>query len=126
MKKGRYVYYHCTGSHGPCGNTYIREEGLGLLLGEIVRRVQISPEIADWIADALRDSQVEKGQFHREAVSRLGRRRDTVQRKLDRGYEDLLSGKITDELWTRKSQEWESDLAATRDELARHDRASSN
>ena len=70
--------------------------------------------------------QAERGRFHREAVGRLGRRRDTLQRRLDRGYEDLLSGKITEQLWTRKSRESESELDATLDELASHDHASSN
>ena len=28
IKKGQYVYYHCTGHRGPCGNTYVREEEL--------------------------------------------------------------------------------------------------
>ena len=126
VKKWKYVYSHCTGHRGRCGNTYIREEDLGVLLGEVVRLVEISPKIADWIADALRDSQAEKTQFHREAVDRLGHRRDTLQRRLDRGYEDLLSGKITDQLWTRKSTEWESELEATLQELGRHDHASSN
>ena len=28
MKKGRYIYYHCTGHRGACGNTYVREEDL--------------------------------------------------------------------------------------------------
>ena len=28
LKKGRYVYYHCTGGRGRCGNTYVREEDL--------------------------------------------------------------------------------------------------
>ena len=46
--------------------------------------------------------------------------------RLDRGYEDLLTGKITDQLWARKSREWESELEAALDEVARHDHASSN
>jgi hypothetical protein len=38
LKKGQYVYYHCTGAKGPCGNSYIREEDLGTLLGDVVKR----------------------------------------------------------------------------------------
>ena len=32
-KKGKYVYYRCTGYHGGCDNTYIREEQLSDLFG---------------------------------------------------------------------------------------------
>ena len=123
IKKGKYIYYHCTGYRGKCGNSYVREEALALLLGEVVRRVQVSPQIADGIADALRDSRAAQVRGHRDAVSRLERRRDTVQAKLDRGYEDLLAGTISDELWTRKSAAWEAELSAVREELARDEQA---
>ena len=42
-KKGKYVYYRCTGFKGACGNTYIREERLADLLGDVITPIQISP-----------------------------------------------------------------------------------
>ena len=126
MKKGRYLYYHCTGSRGRCGNGYIREEQLAAALGEVVRRVQISPETATQISEALKESQTEKEQFHRKAISRLVDHRDTLQSNLDRAYEHLLAGKISDDLWARRSRAWESELEDTLAELAKHDRASSH
>jgi hypothetical protein len=47
-----------------------------------------------------------------------------VQAKLDRGYDDRLADRITDELWQRKSGEWEAELASIRRETARHEKAS--
>ena len=47
-----------------------------------------------------------------------------VQAKLDRAYDDRLAARITDELWVRKSGEWEAELASVRRETARHERAS--
>ena len=47
-----------------------------------------------------------------------------VQAKLDRAYDDRLAARITDELWLRKSGEWEAELASVRRETARHERAS--
>jgi hypothetical protein len=40
-KKGQYVYYHCTGHRGPCGNTYVREEELVRQFGEILKQIRI-------------------------------------------------------------------------------------
>jgi site-specific DNA recombinase len=37
IKKGQYVYYHCTGHRGPCGNTYVREEELIRQFGELLK-----------------------------------------------------------------------------------------
>ena len=61
----RYVYYHCTGFKGRCGNTYIREEELSQRFEQVVRRIQIPSEIAEMIAETLRTSQQEKERFHR-------------------------------------------------------------
>jgi site-specific DNA recombinase len=71
IKKRRYVYYHCTGFRRSCGNTYIREEKPSGLFENVVRRVQIPAEIADWIADALRASQGDKERFHRTGIGQV-------------------------------------------------------
>jgi hypothetical protein len=109
-----------------CGNTYIREEALSTLFEDVVRRVQIPDDVAEWIAQALRESQEDKERFHRTALMRLQQQYLAVQQKLDRAYEDRLEGKITDELWTRKSAEWGAELEAIRRETRQHERASQN
>jgi site-specific DNA recombinase len=96
MKKGRYVYYRCTGFRGACGNTYIREEELADRLGALVERIQIPPEIADWIAERLHDCQDALEQTRRESVAGLTQRRQTTQSKLDRGYDDYLEGRLSE------------------------------
>jgi hypothetical protein len=125
-RKQRYVYYHCTGFKGSCGNTYIREEELSQRFEEVVRRIQIPSEVADAIAETLRTSQAEKERFHRTAVMQLQRRYLAVQNRLDRAYDDRLAGNITDEMWSRKSQEWQGELEEIRRETSRHERASAD
>ncbi len=124
LKKGRYVYHHCTGGRGTCGNSYVREEELSSLFADAVKRVQVPADVADWIAEALRESQDDKERFHRTAVLQFQQQYMAVQAKLDRAYEDRLAGSLGDELWARKSGEWETQLAAMRRETARHERAS--
>jgi site-specific DNA recombinase len=109
-KKGTYVYYRCTGFKGKCGNRYIREERLADLLGDVVTPVQISPEVAEGIACALRATNTDAEQRRSASLQQLDQRRRVVVNKLDRGYDDYVSRKISDEFWTRKSQEWEAEL----------------
>ena len=47
-----------------------------------------------------------------------------VRAKLDRAYDDRLSGRISDELWNAKSAELEDELQRVRAEMARHEHAS--
>ena len=89
------------------------------LLGDVVKRIQIPTELADWIAQGLRDSVRELEQTRQESLAPLTQRRRSVQAKLDRGYDDYLEGRISDGFWARKAEEWESELSAIDAELGR-------
>ena len=82
--------------------------------------MQIPDEIADWIAGNLRDSQTDAERNRTQAVHELERRMRAVQKKLDRGYEDYLETRISNAFWTRKSAEWEAELAAIEGEMSRY------
>jgi site-specific DNA recombinase len=76
----------------------------------VITPIQIRPQIADDIAQALRATDVDAEQRRCESLRQVEQRRRTVVSKLDRGYEDFVSGRISEEFWTRKSQEWEAEL----------------
>jgi hypothetical protein len=124
IKKEQYIYYHCTRSRGHCDNTYVREEDLARLLGELVKQVRIPTELADRVATALRESQSDKESFARTTIMRRQQQELLLRSKLDRAYDDRLSGRISDELWSSKSAELEAELQRVRAEMERHERAS--
>lgn len=47
LKKGRYVYYHCTGNRGKCPEPYTREEILSGEFASILQELVIPPAILD-------------------------------------------------------------------------------
>ena len=51
MKKGRYVYYHCTGYRGNCGEPYTREEALEQQFAIGLKQLVIAPAILQWLKD---------------------------------------------------------------------------
>jgi hypothetical protein len=118
-KKGRYVYYHCTNFRGECGNSYIREERLADLLGEVIGQVQISDDVAEDIVGTLRSGNVDAERMRNETIRQLEQRRRGVLSKQDRAYDDLVAGRISEEFWTRKSQEWEAELQVIEGEQTR-------
>ncbi len=83
-KKGQYVYYHCSGHRGPCGNTYVREEELIRQFGEILQQVRIPTELAGKLATVLRESQADKEKFVRTSMLRLQQQQMLLRSKLDR------------------------------------------
>jgi site-specific DNA recombinase len=111
-KKGKYVYYHCTDHHGECDNSYIREERLADLLGDVITPIQISPDIAEEIATALRATDREAEERRCRGLRELEQRRRAVLAKLDRGYDDFVDGRISADFWARKAEEWEAEVSA--------------
>ena len=126
IKKGKYVYYHCTQHRGKCDNTYVREEKLAELLADVVKRIRIDEKTAEAIRTALLESEQDKVQFHTEAVKSLQKRYTHLQSLLDRAYEDKLAGKITEEFWERKSREWNAELLDIEHQIKAHRNANLN
>jgi hypothetical protein len=98
----------------------MREEQLADLLGDVIAPIQISEQIAESIACALRTTEQDAEHRRVEALSQLNQRRRVVISKLDRGYEDYLESRISSDFWRRKSQEWEAELQTIDRERTRH------
>jgi site-specific DNA recombinase len=123
-KKSTYTYYRCAQSRGHCQSAYLREEKPTELLSELVGRVRVTEDQADYIAQALRASQADKERDQRRATLALQQEYQNIQQTLDRAYDDRLAGRISQGLWERRSGEWEQQLASARVKIAQLERAS--
>ncbi len=126
IKKGKYIYYHCTNFKGSCDNVYVREERLAELLSDVVKQVQIGDDAVKDIKRALLESQKDKVNYHTSSVESLQRRYGHVQALLDRAYEDKLSSKISEDFWQRKSAAWEDEMIDIRLKIKAHESANLN
>jgi len=77
----------------------------------------------DSIRRALLESQKDKVRFYSESINGLRKKHDYIRRLLDKSYEDKLSDLISEELWQRKSTEWENDLINIRGQIKAHESA---
>src|ERR1051326_9314764 len=53
LKKGKYVYYHCTGNRGKCMEPYTRQEVLTREFGNVLQELVIPQAILEWLGDAV-------------------------------------------------------------------------
>jgi site-specific DNA recombinase len=109
IKKGRYVYYHCTGYKGKCPEPYVREEVLEAKFSEILRCLTFDDEVLGWVKEALRQSHVDERQFHRDAIERLQAEYNRLQRRVESAYEDKLDGRIGAAFFDQKAGEWRAE-----------------
>lgn len=52
-KKGRYIYYHCTGGRGKCSLPYFREEEIDELFRAAVGELDIEPVYVSWLREEI-------------------------------------------------------------------------
>ena len=67
----------------------------------MIKPIQISEEIAADLAKAIHTSDRDAERHRADALRQLEQRRQVITSKLDRGYEDFLEGRISEEFWMR-------------------------
>ena len=120
IKKGRYVYYHCTGFRGKCGEPYVREEVLEEQFTALLGGLRLDPEILEWLIATLRVSDAERRKLHDAAIARLQEEHATLQRRLDAMYVDKLDGRIDAGTYDQLATEWRGEQDRLRRSIAEH------
>ena len=95
---------------------------MAALLCDVIKPVQITPDVAANIATAIRESDGDAASQRATSLQQVEQRRRTVVSKIDRGYEDYASGRISEVFWSRKSAEWEAELLTVDAERSRLER----
>src|SRR5882724_493130 len=119
-KKGKYVYYHCTGNKGKCQEPYAGEEVLEKCFADLLKGLVFDDEVMDWATDALHQSHTDEKRFRDEAIARLQTEHGKIQNRPDKLYEDRLDGFIEPAFFERKAQEWKQAQKRLTDQIAEH------
>jgi site-specific DNA recombinase len=123
IKKGRYIYYHCTGYRGKCPEPYTREEVLEKAFGGLLKRITFNDEVLAWVSRVLRESHQDEKKFHDDAIARLQREHKRIQDRIDAMYMDKLDGRIDAEFFDRKAAEFRSEQCCLIRDLEAHQTA---
>lgn len=123
IKKGKYIYYHCTGYKGKCPEPYTRQEVLEEKFAEVLRGLTFDKEILAWVTQALRESHVDEKKCHSDAIGRLQAEYNRLQNRIDTAYEDKLDGRIDAAYFDKKSGEWRAEQSRLRASMAQHENA---
>jgi site-specific DNA recombinase len=123
IKKGGYVYYHCTGHKGKCPEKYVREEELADQFGDALQAIKLDGEVLSWIITALKGSHKDEKRYHDEMIANLQKQYSKLQGRLDAMYIDKLDGKIAQDFFDRKSEEWRREQADILRKIEKHQNA---
>jgi site-specific DNA recombinase len=123
IKKGRYIYYHCTGNKGKCPEKYVREEELAAQFGEALRAIQLDEEVLAWVNTALRQSHQDEKRYHNEMIASLQKQYQRLQDRLDRMYIDKLDGAISQDYFDRMSEAFQKERDDILQKIEQHQAA---
>ncbi len=105
VKKGRYVYYHCTGYRGKCPERYTREEVLEQQFAGALRGLVVPPAVLQWLQAELVESDQKERAARAQAAKRHQVELERTQARLEMLYEDRLDGRIEAATYDQKAAE---------------------
>jgi DNA invertase Pin-like site-specific DNA recombinase len=126
IKKGRYIYYHCTGFKGKCPEPYTREEVLEKKFTWLLEGISFSEETLVWVRQALRESHKDEREFHDDAIAKLQREHRRLQDRIDAMYEDKLDGRIGNDFFDTKAMEMRTAQTGIMRDMESHQAANRN
>ena len=116
IKKGKYIYYHCTGNKGKCPGKYAREELIDQQFAESLNQISIDTDVIKWIIAVLKKSTDEDKKQKEEQIKTLSSQKQRLEDRLDKMYGDKLDGILTEDEYKRLSNKYHesSDLGHIR------------
>lgn len=106
LKKGKYIYYHCTNFKGICKKEYLRQETIENQFESLLNSIQISDDAQEIILRSLRDSMKDKIEYHNNLVSQIDKQIKKLEDRINQAYFDKLDKKISEEFWSTHSKNW--------------------
>ncbi len=125
IKKGKYIYYSCTGGKGECEqqHIYIKEEIIENQILEALSNITITKEQGEWIKAVLKESLKDEHDFTIQQINSLRGRQDKLRDRIDNLYIDKLDGKISEEYWLAKHNQWSNELNIVQENVKTYENA---
>ena len=118
-KKGKYVYYRCTGYRGKCATPRFTESAIAEKLGEILNGIEIPNHVLVALQQSLARDQKKVDDYTAAQRCALQQRLAALRRRMDQAYQDKLDAKISEDFWERRMREWTEDEQRIHDALGR-------
>lgn len=109
LKKGQYIYYHCTGNKGgDCKKDYVRQETLEKGIAETLLRIKIPQELIEKVLGSIKDLHKKQKAYSEESAENIEQQIKTLQKRIEKAYMDKLDGNVSNEFWKQQNDLWHS------------------
>jgi DNA invertase Pin-like site-specific DNA recombinase len=105
IKKGRYVYYHCSGHRGKCPEAYTREEVLAVQFARSLDELVIPTEVTDWLQTTYIESDLTERAARERAINQQQAQYERLETRAQVLYNGRLDGRINTSFYDSKAGE---------------------
>jgi len=119
LKKGRYIYYHCTQSRGKCEQPWVRQEAMAERLRAVVEHVRIAPEIVEELIRELENEGEARRRNRRVKIMQMKSELQRLSTRRREAYVEKLEGRIDESLWSDVDTALADKIAAAQGEIER-------
>ena len=124
LKKGKYIYYHCTQKKVKCpGRKPVLEAVLDRQFAASLELIQMPEEAVSFVVKALKESHYDKKEYRDRVVSQLRSDLKNLESRLDAMYLDKLDGKIAVDYYDKKQREWHREMEKISSKIVQHGNA---
>lgn len=111
IKKGKYIYYHCTGNKGgDCKRHYLKEEHIDKIVERTLKSIQPPKEFADLTIKKFKDIVNSNYEYEKKSFDEINKKISLLKNRLNKLYMDRLDGMINDEFYIEKKREFQNEL----------------
>lgn len=113
IKKGKYVYYHCTNGRGDCNQKSFNanEEKLHEHIAKDMEKLYISQKMIDLVYKAKLEELEQSSEYHNHALDIAVKAREMLSKRKSRLVDTFTAGDIDEALYREKLQEIEREYA---------------
>lgn len=109
IKKGKYIYYHCTNYHRKCRSVvWVKEEDLLLQVQKHFQKFKLPENAVQHLKEELRAIHNSEQAFFEDNKKMLEQKLVKVQNRYKVMYEDRLDGRLSAEEYDRRLQEYKA------------------
>jgi hypothetical protein len=104
IKKGKYIYYHCTNGKGSCDQKSFNtnEESIHEHFAKDMLKLQISPKMVDIVYRAKLEKLKQSGEFHNHALDIVRKALHSLLERKSRLVDTFTAGDIEEALYKEK------------------------
>lgn len=121
------IYGHCNHYRNCKQKVWHKELDINERVVDILDKLQIKQSgIYDWIKKALKESHKDKIEFHNSSIEALEQRLAQIQNRLDRIYDDKLDGRINEDFYQRKLNQFSQEKDNVLNSIKKHTNSDEN